>query len=416
MLKLPTLYTNDKYANVHLFDAMEQLNKYKKKDEIEHFQGNLIIVNLFSIYLRKKYKIQCIDSLLPYYQTQLIVNIYDKTLTTNDIQENINNNIHIIDTLCRCIQKKEKLIIVLLVLRLYSKSENKSLVYHQNVLIYRSELNQIEHFEPHGYKMMFEYNNITFQKNINKMMDLLVNVINTKSYDNIKYIPPNIVCPNFGFQYFETISRLNKVPKESPGYCSLWSLYFMELVLKNPNMESAQIVNVFYQKMQNMTDDKKNDFFRKLARAYSSVISEKIHKYFKGSNKLIYNMTTEEIIDFFQVIYTSGYAKEFHEQIHHHLDKRTFEDITPIHSPTDKTTNTPKTPKTPKTRKNTIVNIKNLPTAIVVPFHENVKKCPPGKILNLKTYRCNKIKSKTLKKCPPGKIRNLKTHRCNKIK
>ena len=52
------------------------------------------------------------------------------------------------------------------------------------------------------------------------------------------------------------------------------------------------------------------------------------------------------------------------------------------------------------------------------------KICPPGKVLNLKTNRCNKIKpTKTLKRrmlvrkdCPPGSVRNPQTGRCNKIK
>jgi len=42
------------------------------------------------------------------------------------------------------------------------------------------------------------------------------------------------------------------------------------------------------------------------------------------------------------------------------------------------------------------------------------KECPEGKILNLKTNRCNKIKTK--KECPKGLKLNLKTNRCNKIK
>ena len=54
------------------------------------------------------------------------------------------------------------------------------------------------------------------------------------------------------------------------------------------------------------------------------------------------------------------------------------------------------------------------------------KECPPGKVLNPKTNRCNKIKTpkktkkpahkKSVKKCPPGKVLNPKTLRCNKIK
>jgi hypothetical protein len=55
------------------------------------------------------------------------------------------------------------------------------------------------------------------------------------------------------------------------------------------------------------------------------------------------------------------------------------------------------------------------------------KVCPPGKELNIKTNRCNKIKvtkskkkpkeqDKPAKVCPPGKELNPKTLRCNKVK
>jgi serine/threonine protein kinase len=45
------------------------------------------------------------------------------------------------------------------------------------------------------------------------------------------------------------------------------------------------------------------------------------------------------------------------------------------------------------------------------------KSCPAGKVLNPKTNRCNKVKiQKATKKCPPGKVLNTKTNRCNKIK
>jgi len=41
------------------------------------------------------------------------------------------------------------------------------------------------------------------------------------------------------------------------------------------------------------------------------------------------------------------------------------------------------------------------------------KECPPGKVLNPKTNRCNK--KKTMKPCPSGKERNPKTNRCRKL-
>lgn len=45
------------------------------------------------------------------------------------------------------------------------------------------------------------------------------------------------------------------------------------------------------------------------------------------------------------------------------------------------------------------------------------KKCPEGKVLNPKTKRCIKApKNATVKKCPEGKVLNPKTNRCIKIK
>tara|TARA_B110001450_G_scaffold171216_1_gene159658 strand:- start:450 stop:638 length:189 start_codon:yes stop_codon:yes gene_type:complete len=47
--------------------------------------------------------------------------------------------------------------------------------------------------------------------------------------------------------------------------------------------------------------------------------------------------------------------------------------------------------------------------------NKNEKKCLEGKVLNLKTNRCIKLKQNE-KKCPEGKILNLKTNRCIKKK
>ena len=95
----------------------------------------------------------------------------------------------------------------------------------------------------------------------------------------------------------------------------------------------------------------------------------------------------------------------------------------------------------PKTNRcNKIKQTKKTSAPIVKPipptYNQIVKKkeCPPGKVLNPKTNRCNKIKTKKKnvmvgkpipptynqivkkKECPPGKVLNPKTNRCNKIK
>jgi hypothetical protein len=70
---------------------------------------------------------------------------------------------------------------------------------------------------------------------------------------------------------------------------------------------------------------------------------------------------------------------------------------------------------------NRCINIDKLNKISVIPKKEFIeKKCPEGKILNLKTGRCIKIKIPKKefieKKCPEGKILNLKTGKCIKIK
>jgi len=53
------------------------------------------------------------------------------------------------------------------------------------------------------------------------------------------------------------------------------------------------------------------------------------------------------------------------------------------------------------------------------PAPPNLKPCPPGKVRNPITRRCNKVKSqsktKRINPCPPGKERNPKTGRCIKV-
>ena len=81
-----------------------------------------------------------------------------------------------------------------------------------------------------------------------------------------------------------------------------------------------------------------------------------------------------------------------------------------VHTPKPKTTK-PKTTK-PKTTK------PKTPKSKTPKSKTPIKKtCEPGKVLNLKTNRCNKSKAvKTQKQCGPGKVLNRKTNRCNKRK
>jgi hypothetical protein len=226
--------------------------------------------------------------------------------------------------------------------------------------------------------------------------------MNLKIPTNIKYIPPNIVCPNNGFQGFEGRSKIKRLEREGRGYCALWSLYFMELVLKNPDIESSQIVRLFYSKLTALPPSKRDDFFRKLARAYSHIINEKIQRHFKGSTKVLKTGSTKEIIEFFEKnrFYDK---KKFSIDIDKHVKKMGKMDLmTPVRK-----LKTSKCPEglNPKTNKCIKINRAKTEKKTSEPKPEIQKKtlkqkiCPEGKILNPKTNRCIKInRSKTEKK------------------
>ena len=69
------------------------------------------------------------------------------------------------------------------------------------------------------------------------------------------------------------------------------------------------------------------------------------------------------------------------------------------------------------------INMNILQTPEYVSMGKSPKNCPPGKVLNPKTGRCNKIKNGPVgpigpgtKNCPPGKVLNPRTGRCIKAK
>jgi len=403
MLKLPTLPTNTEYANKNIFEAMEQLDIYEDENKVEHFRGQQIISELFAIYLRQKYKSTCFDKMYMLNRELIFIVDYSQKITDEIIINIIKQQSAIIERILDCIEQHEPLIVIPISWKMQNGSSN-NFNGHKNLLIYRDSLKQIEHFEPHGAKRRSED---AIYNYVNEIMKAFVRVINMnlKIKTNIKYIPPNVVCPKIGFQTFEHRSKLKKFEREGKGYCTLWSLYFMELVLKNPDMESSKIISLFYSKLSALPVDKQNNFFRKLARAYSHIINEKLQRHFTGATKILKKGSTKEIIE---IMHKKKYVfnkEQFSIDIDKHVKKMgQMELMTPVRK-------------------------------------LEISKCPEGKILNPKTNRCIKInrsktekkkpepqpekkpepqpeiKKKTLKQkiCPEGKILNPKTNRCIKI-
>lgn len=99
---------------------------------------------------------------------------------------------------------------------------------HTNMLIYDRAKNVIEHFEPYGYKETYS----KVYENIKKMFSFL----------NVKYLSPLSVCPTQGPQMMD-IKCLKKLPLfKSIGFCIIWSLWYTELRILNPDISSKELI------------------------------------------------------------------------------------------------------------------------------------------------------------------------------
>jgi hypothetical protein len=104
--------------------------------------------------------------------------------------------------------------------------------YHSNVLIYDKSKKTIKHFDPNG-SLFDKYPAV--EKNLEKIFKEL----------KIKYLNPEIVCPVYGPQLLEfsncIIKNTDGSTLTNPGFCLLWSLWYIELSLKYPDNDSKKL-------------------------------------------------------------------------------------------------------------------------------------------------------------------------------
>jgi hypothetical protein len=155
----------------------------------------------------------------------------------------------------------------------------KSNEIHANVLIYNSKFKSFSLFEPYG--------TISRIKDAEtNLFNFLISEINNHipSDKRVHYEPSYDICPQyFSMQQLEEeSSKLVKHKKsESKGYCVIWSLFFSELVLANPERSVKQLYNdIYYYILQEVGMGNAGDYLRYIARGYVKVVNEKLNKYF----------------------------------------------------------------------------------------------------------------------------------------
>jgi hypothetical protein len=148
---------------------------------------------------------------------------------------------------------------------------------HMNLLIFKIDTREIIRFEPHGEathgntkdKMDIEFNN--FCKKLTEDINDYLN-LNIKGKRPFKFVPPTDICPrvpNFEGAYKRGFQSMENVMNSKTGFCQLWSMFFMECVLRNPDMDIRDVYKEAYDVMKDQPS-----FFLAVIKGYFVEVNE----------------------------------------------------------------------------------------------------------------------------------------------
>jgi hypothetical protein len=277
-LKMPIPLSDKLNYNATVAKKMDKI--FQSHENVAAFTGSPLLANLFYLYLFKKYKMNCILVSQDKYSMHLKIKIMEnipKILEDqqNDMIKNYANNI------AKCIINGIKIIIIPVTFFITDGA-------HANLLIYRENTNEIEHFEPHGNEYSGPSSQLVRQK-LNEYLEEFVKQINKYIEDHkeegeiveqIILVKAHDVCPVIrGVQALESTSTIPiNALIEPNGYCEAWSMFFTELCLKNPEIPSKDVYKAIMEKTE--LYDNKNDYLRNVIRGYTNFINNKIAKHF----------------------------------------------------------------------------------------------------------------------------------------
>jgi hypothetical protein len=152
---------------------------------------------------------------------------------------------------------------------------------HLNMLIVKVSTREIIRFEPHGSV----FSNVPEDNKTNTFLEKLTVELNDylNLADNRKftYVKPSKLCPNYnanlsnykipGFQSMEAYRELGK--GEGGGFCQLWSWFFAECVIQNPEMDVKEVYKEAFNALKTNEDN-----FATIIRGYFFSINDELKK------------------------------------------------------------------------------------------------------------------------------------------
>ena len=224
------------------------------KGDVLEWLGISDIYRFFYLYLFKKYKHNC--------------RLYSDNFLGIRLEKTLEESKQLLLKAARqfkgCFDKGDEMIVIPLS---FQSSRN---MRHANIMVFKRATNTIERFEPYGYTKrikkipMVDKSIVYFVNEINKLID-----------KKIKYVPIEESCHEFGIQFIEEhVQTVKKEKNEGPGYCVIWSMFFTELSLANPELNIKQLTDIIY------GINIPNLYFKNIARGYVYFFYEKMEKYF----------------------------------------------------------------------------------------------------------------------------------------
>jgi len=127
-------------------------------------------------------------------------------------------------------------------------------IAHANVLIYDKKFFSLERFDPHGFNDKFD----------TPLLDLILPDFFSYYLPINNFYTPLSYCPRISFQLREEI--IEKLSTDPGGFCSAWTLWYIDLRLSNPDISRQEIVQFAINNISN------SGSFKNFIRNYSSFI------------------------------------------------------------------------------------------------------------------------------------------------
>lgn len=162
---------------------------------------------------------------------------------------------------------------------------------HANIMILDTLNVEAYHFEPHGANSSYNINGY----NRGKITNFL-----KKVFPKITVFWPDQYLPPDGFQTLDVRDSIyveTKKKSDSDGYCFYWCIYFINMVIKFPEIPIPELVEKI---IHSVNSKKPNKNFRKLIREYSNKMEVRAHK---------------EYSDVFSKKYKKSHKKKWHKII-----------------------------------------------------------------------------------------------------